>query len=77
MTTATPPTNIGHVATPAVKSPAGDATDPAEVRRVGGGGGEMETRSNRQQPVWEVEEERGWAPALLRGGGVAVVRGDR
>ena len=75
--TTTPPTNISHVASPAVETLAGDATDPAAVRRVGGGGGEMETRSKRQKPVWEVEEERGWAPALLRGGGVAVVRGDR
>ena len=36
LTTATPPTNVSHVVTPAVKTPGSNTTDPAAVRRVGG-----------------------------------------
>ena len=69
LTTATPPTNVGHVATPAGTTPAGDATDPAAVRRVGGGEGggggggggggeEMEIRYRGEAERWRLAQQK-------------------
>ena len=38
---------------------------------------DVETRSKRPKLVGGQEAERGWGAAMLRGGGVATVSGDR